>query len=93
MKMKKKIIKALEKALEEVKEENEVLGKIHFTFSLIFMNGIFFPMLIQGLAGVSRRLADGGNTYAHAQSVIHYNEFMSISAFLLALAQQLFRFF
>jgi len=29
MKMKKKIIKALEKALEEVKEENEVLGKIH----------------------------------------------------------------
>ncbi len=69
------------------KKLNEVLGKIHFTFSLIFMNGIFFPMLLQGLAGVSRRLADGGQSYAHAQSVIHYNEFMSISAWLLALAQ------
>ena len=51
------------------------------------MNGIFFPMLIQGLAGVSRRLADGGESYAHAQHVIHYNEFMSTSAWLLGLAQ------
>ena len=69
------------------KKLNEVLGKIHFVFSLIFMNGIFFPMLIQGLAGVSRRLADGGESYAHAQSVIQYNEFMSVSAWLLGLAQ------
>ena len=44
-------------------------------------------MLIQGLAGVSRRLADGGASYAHAQSVLHYNEIMSYSAWLLALAQ------
>jgi len=69
------------------KKLNGVLGKIHFLFSFIFMNGIFFPMLIQGLAGVSRRLADGGESYAHAQSVIHYNEFMSMSAWLLGLAQ------
>ncbi len=66
---------------------NETLGKIHFYFSFIFMNGIFWPMLIQGLAGVSRRLADGGASYAHAQSVLHYNEIMSYSAWLLALAQ------
>jgi len=69
------------------KKLNEILGKIHFLFSFIFMNGIFFPMLIQGLAGVSRRLADGGESYAHAQHVIHYNEFMSMSAWLLGLAQ------
>ncbi len=69
------------------KKLNEILGKIHFLFSFIFMNGIFFPMLIQGLAGVSRRLADGGQSYAHAQHVIHYNEFMSMSAWLLGLAQ------
>ncbi|SVD11378.1 uncharacterized protein METZ01_LOCUS364232, partial [marine metagenome] len=62
-------------------------GKIHFYFSFIFMNGIFWPMLIQGLAGVSRRLADGGQSYAHAQGVLHYNEIMSYSAWLLALAQ------
>ena len=66
---------------------NETLGKIHFYFSFIFMNGIFWPMLIQGLAGVSRRLADGGVSYAHAQDVLRYNEIMSYSAWLLALAQ------
>jgi cytochrome c oxidase subunit 1 len=39
---------------------SEALGKLHFWPSLIFMNGIFLPMVIQGLAGVSRRLYDGG---------------------------------
>jgi len=66
---------------------NESLGKIHFYFSFIFMNGIFWPMLIQGLAGVSRRLADGGESYAHAQGTLHLNEIMSYSAWLLAVAQ------
>jgi len=66
---------------------NETLGKIHFYFSFIFMNGIFWPMLIQGLAGVSRRLADGGASYAHAQEVLFWNEIMSYSAWLLAVAQ------
>jgi cytochrome c oxidase subunit 1 len=66
---------------------NDTLGKIHFWGTLLFMNGIFFPMFIQGLAGVSRRLYDGGQIYAHAQGVLHWNEFMSICAWLLALAQ------
>ncbi len=66
---------------------NDVLGKMHFWGTLVFMNGVFMPMFIQGLAGVSRRLYDGGATYTHAQGVIHWNEFMSISAWLLGLAQ------
>jgi cytochrome c oxidase subunit I len=66
---------------------NDMLGKIHFWGTLIFMNGIFMPMFIQGLAGVSRRLYDGGATYEFAADVIKYNEFMSQSAFLLALFQ------
>ncbi|MFQ5568836.1 MAG: cbb3-type cytochrome c oxidase subunit I [Rhodothermales bacterium] len=66
---------------------NDLLGKIHFWGTLIFMNGIFFPMFIQGLAGVSRRLSDGGATYGFAEPVLQYNEFMSIAAWLLALAQ------
>jgi len=41
-------------------------------------------MLIQGLAGVSRRLYDGGQQYAHAQSVLHLNEVMSIAAWVMA---------
>ena len=63
------------------------LGKLHFWPSLLFMNGIFFPMFIVGLAGVSRRLYDGGATYAHAQHVLWLNEVMSISAWGLGLAQ------
>ncbi|MAV59508.1 MAG: cytochrome C oxidase subunit I [Candidatus Marinimicrobia bacterium] len=66
---------------------DETLGKIHFFASFVFMNGVFFPMFIQGLAGVSRRLADGGASYAHAADVLKWNETMSYSAWLLGLAQ------
>jgi cytochrome c oxidase subunit 1 len=66
---------------------SEFLGKLHFWPSLIFINGVFMPMFIQGLAGVSRRLYDGGLSYAHAQPVIEWNAFMSYSAFLLGVAQ------
>ncbi len=66
---------------------NDMLGKLHFWGSFIFLNGVFMPMFIQGLAGVSRRLYDGGAQYAHAQGVLQWNEFMSISAWCLGLAQ------
>jgi len=66
---------------------NDALGKLHFWTSFIFINGVFMPMFIQGLAGMSRRLYDGGAQYAHAQGVFHLNEFMSISAWCLGLAQ------
>ena len=71
---------------------NEMLGKIHFWGSFVFINGVFFPMFLQGLAGVSRRLWDGGATYSHAQGVLEWNSFMSNSAFLLGLAQLPFIF-
>ena len=71
---------------------NETLGKIHFWGSLIAMNGIFAPMMIQGLAGVSRRLFDGGITYSFAEGVLHYNVIMSVSAFALLLFQLPFIF-
>ena len=66
---------------------NEFLGKLHFWPSLIFMNGVFFPMMIQGLNGVSRRLADGGITYDFAGEVAGLNRMMSVSAWCLAVAQ------
>jgi len=66
---------------------SDLLGKIHFWPSFLCINGIFMPMFIQGLAGVSRRLYDGGLEYAHAQPVLHWNVFMSISAWCLGLAQ------
>ena len=72
------------------KTMSEALGKIHFWGSIICMNGIFLPMYLQGLAGVSRRLSDGGYDYAHAKEVLYLNEIMSISAFLLFVFQLFF---
>jgi hypothetical protein len=42
---------------------SEILGKIHFFGSFLCMNLIFFPMFIQGMRGMSRRMYDGGATY------------------------------
>jgi len=66
---------------------NEILGKVHFIFSFIFMNLFFMPMFFQGLAGLSRRLADGGQSYAHTQGIVHYNDFMMYASWGLAIAQ------
>ncbi|MGY8783176.1 MAG: cytochrome c oxidase subunit I [Fidelibacterota bacterium] len=66
---------------------SEGLGKLHFYPSLLFMNGVFMPMFIQGLSGLSRRMYDGGTQYAHASDILHWNEFMTISAFCLGAAQ------
>jgi cytochrome c oxidase subunit 1 len=66
---------------------SEFLGKLHFWPSLIFMNGIFLPMLVQGLMGVSRRLADGGRTYQFTGDVDTTMKIISWSAWGLAIAQ------
>jgi cytochrome c oxidase subunit 1 len=64
---------------------SEFLGKLHFWPSFIFINGIFMPMFILGLAGVSRRLYSP--EYAHAQAVQPLNVFISYCAWGLGLAQ------
>ncbi|MDP6152165.1 MAG: cbb3-type cytochrome c oxidase subunit I [Phycisphaeraceae bacterium] len=65
---------------------SEVLGKLHFWPSLIFINGVFLPMLFMGLHGVSRRLYDH-TQYVHALEAQGWNTIISWSAWLLALAQ------
>jgi len=74
------------------KTMNEILGKIHFYGSFICMNGIFMPMFLQGLTGLSRRMANGGYDYAHAKDILYLNEIMSISAFALFAFQLFFIF-
>jgi cytochrome c oxidase subunit 1 len=66
---------------------NEFLGKLHFWPSLLCMNGIFLPMLFQGLAGMQRRLYNGGLDYAHAQPVLYLHKVISFSAWGLAISQ------
>src|SRR2546427_1512408 len=77
---------------------NEFWGKVHFWTSLIFMNLIFQPMFAQGMAGLSRRMYDGGVTYAGAndpalgvvgvpQIFIDMNKHISWAAWCLGLVQ------
>ena len=66
---------------------NETLGKIHFFGSFVCMNVIFMPMFLMGLAGVSRRLFDGGASYDFAQPVLHLNVVSSWGAWILVLFQ------
>jgi cytochrome c oxidase subunit 1 len=69
---------------------NEVLGKIHFVGSFLTINFIFMPMFIQGLAGMNRRLYDGGTQYAHVKDVLHWNVTMSHAAWGLMFFQLFF---
>ncbi len=68
---------------------NDTLGKLHFWFSLIFMNGVFMPMLFVGMAGVSRRLYDQ-TQYAYGAQVQGLTTMSSWSAWLMGLAQIFF---
>lgn len=66
---------------------NETLGRIHFAGSFVCMNTIFMPMFIVGLAGVSRRLFDGGQTYDFAQPILQWNVVSSWGAWMLGVFQ------
>ncbi len=67
---------------------NETLGRLHFWGSLIFINGVFMPMFLQGMTGVHRRWYDGGLIYKNTvEAVLHWNGFISVAAWLLGLAQ------
>ncbi len=67
---------------------NDFWGRVHFWISFVCINGVFFPMFAQGLAGVSRRLYDGGMQYQHAKQIAaQTNPFMSICAIGLLVAQ------
>ncbi len=73
---------------------NEFWGKVHFVLSFIFMNALFMPMFAQGMAGLGRRMYDGGATYAGTgdvtglpAEVLKANVGVSHAAWMLGLAQ------
>ena len=66
---------------------NEFWGKVHFWGSVVTMNMIFFPMFLQGMAGMHRRGFDGGLTYDLTLPVRHWNVTISHSAWTLGLFQ------
>ena len=76
---------------------NEYWGRVHFWGSFLFMNVVFMPMFVQGLAGMLRRMSDGGVSYSAAKLegvagtlspfVIGLNNFILWGAVGLGLAQ------
>jgi cytochrome c oxidase subunit 1 len=76
---------------------SEFWGRVHFWPSLIFMNLIFQPMFAQGMAGMLRRMADGGANYSQARvegaigglsaGVMNLHTYILWAAVGLALAQ------
>lgn len=62
------------------------LGKIHWFFSFIFINGVFMPMLFQGMAGILRRQYDQSEQL-HGASAQGLSVMVSWSAWMLAIAQ------
>lgn len=76
---------------------SEFWGKVHFIGSFIFMNLVFQPMFAQGMAGMIRRMYNGGINYATSNvpdaigglspHMIQMNQFISVAAWCLGLAQ------
>jgi cytochrome c oxidase subunit I len=77
---------------------NEFWGRVHFACSFIFMNVIFMPMFAQGMAGMLRRMSDGGLNYSQMQVgdgvegtlspfIIGLNRYILWGAICLGLAQ------
>lgn len=70
---------------------SERLGLLHFLLTFLFFNGTFFFMHIVGWHGHMRRIADPTvYEFLRAPGVVWMNQFMTISAFGLGLAQLLF---
>jgi cytochrome c oxidase subunit 1 len=68
------------------RQMDETLGKIHFWGTVICMNGIFFPMFIQGMAGQNRRYYDP-TPHLHGPPTQHLHVVSSVFAWCLFVAQ------
>ena len=74
---------------------SEGLGKLHFWLSLLFMNLVFQPMFQQGMAGMLRRMSDGGAGYqvrggeigGLSEHMLWLNKFILYAAICLGLSQ------
>jgi cytochrome c oxidase subunit 1 len=76
---------------------SEFWGKVHFVTSFIFMNLIFQPMFAQGMAGMLRRMMDGGANYSALNNagaigslpphIVEMNKTVSAAVWCLGLSQ------
>jgi cytochrome c oxidase subunit 1 len=68
---------------------NECLAKLHFWGTMLGLNGVFFGMLMIGHGGMHRRIYNPF-VYDFLKELIPLNEFVTISALVMGLAQFFF---
>ena len=68
---------------------NDSWGKVHFFFTFVLLNCVFYPMHILGMRGFPRRLADPYH-YETFHDLLPLNQFISWCAFLLVGVQIIF---
>ncbi len=68
---------------------HEGWGKVHFWTTLVFLNGVFFPMHILGAGGMMRRIYDP-TLYEFLQPMQPINVVMTYSAIALGIVQVFF---
>ncbi len=68
---------------------NEFWAKVHFWFTMIGLNGVFFGMMLVGYAGMHRRIFNPF-IYEFTQKLIPINTFTTWSAILMGLSQIIF---
>jgi cytochrome c oxidase subunit 1 len=72
---------------------SDFLGHVHFWPTVLLMNCVFMPMFLQGMSGMHRRGYDGGASYSDLLApILYWHQFITVSAFLLLLAQTPFIF-
>ncbi len=68
---------------------SELWAKIHFWFTMIGLNGLFFGMLLIGYAGMHRRIYNPF-VYDFLKKLIPLNEFVTIFALIMGFSQIIF---
>jgi cytochrome c oxidase subunit 1 len=68
---------------------NDSWGKVHFFFTFVLLNCVFYPMHILGMRGFPRRLADPYH-YETFQNLLPLNQFITWCAILLVGVQAIF---
>ena len=68
---------------------NDFWGKVHFWITFVFLNLVFFNMMVVGYAGQHRRLFDP-SAYDFIKPLMPLNKMITMYAFTLGLAQVAF---